>query len=54
MVKKSEKDPHAVHLGRLGGKARTQKLTAEQRSDLARKAARARWAKTKKKQPESE
>jgi hypothetical protein len=38
-----EKDPAAVALGRRGGlkggKARAEKLTAEQRSDVARKAA---------------
>ncbi len=41
------KNPNAVALGRLGGKkggkARAAKLTAEQRSEIARKAARARW-----------
>ena len=45
------KNPHAVELGRLGGKkggkkggkARAEKLTAEERSEIARKAARARW-----------
>ena len=43
----SDKNPHAVALGRLGGlkggKARAKKLTPEQRSEAARKAARARW-----------
>lgn len=43
------KDPAAVSLGRRGGlkggKARAAKLTAEQRSEIARKAAAARWAK---------
>lgn len=43
------KNPHAVALGRLGGKiggkARAAKLTAEQRRDIAKKAAAARWAK---------
>ncbi len=43
------KNPAAVELGRLGGKkggkARAAKLTAEERSEIARKAARARWAK---------
>jgi hypothetical protein len=29
--------------GLKGGKARAEKLTAEQRSEVARKAARARW-----------
>jgi hypothetical protein len=50
MAKK--KNPHAVALGRLGGlkggKARTAKLTPEQRKELARKAVLARWAKNKK------
>jgi hypothetical protein len=45
----SGKNPAAVALGRLGGKkggpARAAKLTKEQRSESARKAARARWAK---------
>ena len=44
------KNPHAVALGRLGGKkggpARASKLTPEQRRDIARQAARARWAKS--------
>ena len=42
------KDPAAVSLGRRGGlkggKARAAKLTPEQRSEAARKAARARWS----------
>ncbi|MDA8395949.1 MAG: hypothetical protein M0T72_12090 [Candidatus Dormibacteraeota bacterium] len=42
------KNPAAVELGRLGGqkggKARAAKLTAEQRSEIARKAAAARWS----------
>lgn len=41
------KDPHAQALGRLGGlkggKARATRLTPEQRSEAARKAAHARW-----------
>ena len=41
------KDPAAVALGRKGGlkggKARAAKLTPEERSDSARKAATARW-----------
>lgn len=35
--------------GKQGGKARAAKLTAKQRSESARKAAKARWAKTKRK-----
>jgi hypothetical protein len=46
-MRKKEKDPHAVALGRKGGNARLKKLTPEQRSDIASKAARARWAKAK-------
>jgi hypothetical protein len=51
MIKKKEKDANAVALGRKGGKARLLKLTPEQRSDLARKAVTARWAKAKKQKP---
>jgi hypothetical protein len=43
------KNPHAVALGRLGGlkggKARSEKLTPEQRRKIAKKAAQARWSK---------
>ena len=42
-----DKDPSAVALGRKGGlkggKARAAKLTPERRSEIARKAAAARW-----------
>jgi hypothetical protein len=42
------KDPAAVALGRRGGlkggKARADRMTPEQRSEAARKAAQARWA----------
>jgi len=41
------KDPAAVALGRKGGlkggKARADSLSAEQRSEIAKKAAKARW-----------
>ena len=44
------KDPAAVSLGRKGGlkggKARAEKLTPEQRRDIAKKAAKARWKKS--------
>ena len=40
-------------LGRKGGKARAEKLGKEQRSDSARKAAQARWAREKAKQSAS-
>lgn len=42
------KDPAAVALGRKGGqkggRARADRMTAEERSEAARKAAEARWA----------
>lgn len=45
----AEKNPAAVALGRLGGQkggaARAARLTAEERSEIARKAAAARWRK---------
>lgn len=45
------KNPHAVALGRIGGrksgKARMEKLTPERRSEIARNAVQARWAKKK-------
>jgi hypothetical protein len=44
-----EKNPAAVALGKLGGskggKARAKNMSAEERSEAARKAAKARWAK---------
>lgn len=44
---KPEKNKAAQELGRLGGlkggAARAQKLTAEERSEIAKKAAKARW-----------
>jgi hypothetical protein len=44
-----DKDPAAVALGRKGGlkggKARAQKLSAEELSEAGKRAARARWAK---------
>jgi hypothetical protein len=45
----SSKDPAAVALGRKGGlkggKARAAKMAPEQRAEVARRAARARWDK---------
>ena len=47
----TKKDPAAVALGRKGGKiggpARAAKLTRERRSEIARRAVQARWAKPK-------
>jgi len=46
------KDPIAVELGRRGGlkggKARAAKMTKKQRSESAKKAAKARWRRTPK------
>lgn len=43
----STKNPAAVALGKLGGlkggKARAEKLTPEQRKEIAKRAAQARW-----------
>ena len=48
-ITSEEKNPAAVALGKLGaskgGKARAEKLSKEQRVEIARKAAEARWAK---------
>ncbi len=47
--KEEGKNPAAVALGRLGGRkggrARADRLTAAQRSEIAKKAAHARWHK---------
>ena len=44
-----DKNPHAVELGKLGGKkggpARAHRLSAEERKKIAQTAARARWRK---------
>jgi len=48
-TKKKKKNPYAVALGRKGGlkggRARADKLNAEERRQIAQKAAKARWAK---------
>ncbi len=47
-AKDTEKNAHAVALGRLGGlkggKARASRLSPEQRKEIAQRAARKRWA----------
>jgi hypothetical protein len=37
------KDPAAVALGKKGGKARAEGMTAEKRSEIAKRAAERRW-----------
>jgi hypothetical protein len=52
-----EKNPAAVALGKLGaskgGKARAKKLSPEERSAIAKKAAQARWAKKREREESS-
>jgi hypothetical protein len=43
-----KKNPHAVALGRKGGKARAANLSKQELSVQGRKAVLARWARTKK------
>ena len=54
MAKKSAVSEYLAQIGRKGGKAsgkaRMEKLTPEQRSEVAKQAAAARWKKAKKKQ----
>jgi hypothetical protein len=38
------KDPAAVALGRKGGKARAEGMSGKRRKEIARKAAKSRWA----------
>jgi transposase len=45
---RKKKNPAAVVLSKLAAKGRMKKLTPKQRSEIARNAARARWAKAKK------
>lgn len=40
---KDGKDPAAQAMGRKGGKARAKKLTARERTEIAKKAAAKRW-----------
>ena len=41
------KDQAAAELGRRGGKARAERLTAKERSEMARQAAERRWKRQK-------
>jgi general stress protein YciG len=55
MAIKSAVSEYLAEIGRKGGKAsgkaRMEKLTPEQRSEVARQAATARWTKAKKQSP---
>lgn len=46
-IENDGKDPAAKALGKKGGTARAKKLTAEQREEIARIAATARWKKNR-------
>ena len=45
MMKRSELSEYMAKMGKKGGKARLKKLTPEHRSEVAEKAAAARWGK---------
>ncbi len=47
MLSGKDKLPAAVELGRKGGKARAESLAPARRSEIARKAAEARWRRKK-------
>jgi hypothetical protein len=42
-VEDDGKDPNAKALGAKGGRARAEKMSAKRRSEIAKKAANARW-----------
>lgn len=42
-----KRDPAAVALGKKGGKARAAKLSKAKRAEIAKKAAKKRWSKSK-------
>ncbi len=42
------KNAAAVALGRMGGKARAESMTAKRRSEIAKKAAKTRWSQSSK------
>jgi hypothetical protein len=48
LVKAETAQEYRQRVARAGGHGRAQKLTAQERSDAARKAVGVRWAKTKK------
>lgn len=47
LLKRSELKEYFAKTGKQGGKARAKNMTPEQRKEGARKAAQARWKKTK-------
>ncbi len=53
-MKQRRKNPNAVALGRSGAKARMRKIPPEVRSEIARAAVNARWARARAKAQEGE
>ena len=51
-MNKEQRRQAAAALGRLGGKARAKKMTPEQRSAEAKRAAEARWKAKQKGEPQ--
>ncbi len=47
VMRRKKKNPAAVTLGSMGGKARAKKLSPERRREIARNAIRARWGRRK-------
>jgi hypothetical protein len=43
-TREAPKDPAATKRGQKGGKTRAQRMTPEQRSEAAKRAAQARWS----------
>jgi hypothetical protein len=54
MVTKKELSNYLAKLGSKGGRARAENLTVEQRREIGRKAAKARWAGKGKKRAQAE
>lgn len=54
MKEKRPKNPHAVALGRKGGRASRKNLSQEEKRRLAQRAAQARWAKARRNKPAEE
>jgi hypothetical protein len=54
MAQKKDRNPHAVALGQLGARIRSQKLTPEKRREIAQKAIRARSGEREKEKQHSD
>jgi hypothetical protein len=45
-AREARPDPAAVERGKKGGRTRAERMTSEERSEAAKRAARARWGKS--------